>query len=202
MKNILNFNQFSTNEIFGFLNKKYKYDDLAKETFKNMLNCIEDLKVSVYADYKRSVTFSKSDVHKEEFVKESVPPRVHTLKKMSQSDRHKKVATKVSQSDFKTNYNQFGKTEVVSMKNTSKSRLSSKLLGSFKGASYLLSINGKTFVDTDGNMLVNPKISEIYYNFLTELGNIQDDFKRENLSDEDYATNLDKIKKKYQSQIK
>ena len=53
---ILNFNEYSTNELFDFLKKKYEFDSRAKEVFKKLLDNIDDLEVLEFADYRREVS--------------------------------------------------------------------------------------------------------------------------------------------------
>ena len=91
------------------------------------------------------------------------------------------------------------------MKGYSGHRTSSKFWGATKEDSYSLSINGKHFVGNvkgkEGEPLVNPKIAEMYYNFMTEIGNIQTKRKRNLMDESEYNSELSKIKTKYQAQL-
>lgn len=105
---------------------------------------------------------------------------------------------------FKTAYH-LGTTEVVAMKGQSGHRLFTKLLGKTKEDYYSISINGKHFVSDakgkEGQPLVNPKISEMYYNFLDEIGKLQEKAKRNLIDLNDYDNSLNKIKTKYQLEL-
>lgn len=103
---------------------------------------------------------------------------------------------------FETEYTKTGKTYVSVMKIQSGHRFSSKFLGATKEDSYSLSINGKHFVSDvkgkEGQKLVNPKITEMYWNFLTELGKLQDRRKRNDIkTNSEYDSEVDKLKNKY-----
>lgn len=197
MKNILNFEKFSTNELFGF-GKKYEFDSKAIEVFQDLLENIEDIEVQKFADYRREVVLTKKKNVEEDSteVKESRIMRVPNSKtKFSQT----------SSSSFKTKYKQSDDVDVAVLKNYSKHRKSSKIWGSFRENSYSLMINGKHFISDirgeEGKMLVNPKLSEMYWNFLTEVADLQDKYKKRLVTDSQYDSELGKIKTKYQTQL-
>lgn len=106
---------------------------------------------------------------------------------------------------FKTSYTTSPKMDIAVMKGYSGHRTSSKFWGATKEDSYSLSINGKHFVSNvkgkEGEPLVNPKIAEMYYNFMTEIGNIQTKRKRNLMDESEYNSELSKIKTKYQAQL-
>jgi hypothetical protein len=197
MKNILNFEKFSTNELFGF-GKKYEFDSKAIEVFQDLLENIEDIEVQKFADYRREVVLTKKKNVEEDSteVKESRIMRVPNSKtKFSQT----------SSSSFKTKYKQSDDVDVAVLKNYSKHRKSSKIWGSFRENSYSLMINGKHFISDirgeEGKMLVNPKLSEMYWNFLTEVADLQEKYKKRLVTDSQYDSELGKIKTKYQTQL-
>jgi len=102
-------------------------------------------------------------------------------------------------------YKTTGKTSITVNKTSSKHRLSSKIWGAGSENSFSLAINGKTYVGNikgkEGEPLINPKISQMYYDFLTELGYIQDKLKRNNMDESEYQSERNKIKSKYQAQL-
>lgn len=115
----------------------------------------------------------------------------------------KLISTKKTGGD--SYYKNTGRTSITVNKTSSKHRLSSKILGAGNGNSFSLAINGKTYVGNikgkEGDPLINPKISQMYYDFLTELGYIQDKLKRDNMDESEYQSEINKIKSKYQVQL-
>jgi hypothetical protein len=103
---------------------------------------------------------------------------------------------------FETEYTKTGKTFVSVMKTHSGHRFSSKFFGATKENSYSLAINGEHLISKvkgeEGKPLVNPKLTELYWNFLTELGQLQIKRKRNNIkSNEEYDRLVDGLKSKY-----
>jgi hypothetical protein len=96
---------------------------------------------------------------------------------------------------FETEYTKTGKTFVSVMKTHSDHRFSSKFFGATKENSYSLAINGEHLISKvkgeEGKPLVSPKITELYWNFLTELGQLQIRRKRNIIkTNDDYDRNL------------
>jgi hypothetical protein len=103
---------------------------------------------------------------------------------------------------FETEYTKSGKTFISVMKTHSGHRFSSKFFGATKENSYSLAINGEHLISKvkgeEGKPLVNPKLTELYWNFLTELGQLQIKRKRNNIkSNEEYDRLVDGLKSKY-----
>lgn len=190
---MLSFNQF--NELFGFSIGGYPYDEKAESIFKKMLDKIDTLQVKVYSDYKVEVTFRESENLD---IKEAVEMRKFKgpmIKKIQTTGSNQESSSK-SQSNLM---------RISAMKGQSSHRFSSKFWGNFKESSYILSVNGKTLVSKkkgeEGKPLVDPDISKIYYDFLTELGNLQEDKRVGLIDDVDYKNKLSKLKSKYSAKI-
>lgn len=103
---------------------------------------------------------------------------------------------------FETEYTKSGKTFISVMKTHSGHRFSSKFFGATKENSYSLAINGEHLISKvkgeEGKPLVNPKLTELYWNFLTELGQLQIKRKRNNIkSNDEYDRLVDGLKSKY-----
>lgn len=199
MNKLLRFDEYSTNEIFGFLNKKYEFDSRAKEVFKELLNNIQGLEVQEFSDYRREVTLKEKDQKDSDEFLESRNMRVPRDEKVIKTQTTSKELP-----SFKQKY-KHGDIDVAVMKNYSKHRLSSKILGNGKQNSYSLSINNQHFISDErgkeGQFLVNPKISEMYWNFLSDIGNAQEKYKKRNLRESEYDSELSRIKSKYQIQL-
>lgn len=194
MKNILNFENY----IF----ESYEYDGIAKSTFSKLLSNIEDLEVRKFSDNRREVTIKKN---KDKDIKESIDPNYRIKRRELKNPEKKEIITKDKETTFKSMNSPDEDINVIVMKNHSKHRFSSKLFGVLNQDSYSLSINGKHFVSDvrgkEGKMLVDPSIAKIYWNFLTDLHNIQDKYKRGLIDSDSYDTSLSKIKSKYSSKI-
>jgi hypothetical protein len=97
------------------------------------------------------------------------------------------------------------KIKVSVNKTNSGHRTSTKMLGFRKESTYSVSINGKTLVSRergkDGDPLVNPKLSELYYKFLDEIGVAQEDLSISNISKSEYKKIINDIKSKYSKKI-
>ena len=213
MINILKYEEFSINELFGLFGR-YENDNIAKETFKRMLEVIEDLEVEVFADYKREVFFCDRGSEKSH---DEVSQEKNYEEKNDISGNEKGVREKVElrgykkpfkkqikrevTSNSKNYYQSSNETQVAVMKGQSSHRFSSKILGYMKENSFSLQINGQTFVTSvkgkEGQPTVNPKISEMYWNFLSDIGNVQMKLKRRNIKQSDYDSEIQRIKKKY-----
>lgn len=203
MIEILNFDKFSTNELFGF-GKKYEFDSKAIEVFQDLLENIKNIEVQKFADYRREVTLTKkkeeeqeSSIDKSDEVKEARIMRV---------PKSQTKITKVGKIESKNKQNTpIDVTDVAVLKNYSKHRKSSKMWGSFKENSYSLVINGKHFISDvrgeEGKMLVNPKLAEMYWNFLSDVANLQEKYQKRLVSDSQRDSELSKIKTKYQTQL-
>ena len=174
MINILTVNEFF---VFG---KPLPYDGLAKKTFSQLLDCLDSIEVRKFADDKREVTFTPKTKN------ESVSSRSNNLRKED------KIIDKKSD-----------QVKIEVMRNYSRHRFSSKLLGKTKQDSYALAINGKHLIKDErgdeGKSLVSNNIIESYWNLLTDVNTIQDDLKRRLIDKEDYQSKLSDIKRKYSS---
>jgi hypothetical protein len=209
MNRLLNFEEYSTNELFDFLSKKYEFDSRAKEVFKKLLDNIDNLEVQEFADYRREVTLKEnsketsSEQEKEERVevKENRTMRVPRGQKVTQTSQTVTGETP----SFKQKYKQGGNIKVAVMKNYSKHRTSSKIWGSGKENTFSLSINNQHFISNErgkeGSILVNPKIVLMYWNFLSDVGNAQLKYKKRNMSESEYDSEIDRIKSKYSVQL-
>ena len=66
-------------------------------------------------------------------------------------------------------------------------------------------INGKHFIGDvrgeEGKMLVNPKLAEMYWNFLTDVVDLQEKYQKRLVSDSQRDSELSKVKTKYQAQL-
>lgn len=213
---ILNFKEYSTNELFGFLGKKYEFDSRAKEVFKKLLDNIDNLEVLEFADYRREVSLkevdkqdkkdnekeSQDEIHDDVELKESREMRVPRGKKVVKTQ----TTSTSDEKSFKKKYNGGSNNiDVAVMKNYSKHRNSSKVWGTKKENSYSLSINNQHFISDErgkeGQLLVNPKIVEMYWNFLSDIGNAQIKYKKRNITEEQYDSELNKIKDKYSKEL-
>lgn len=225
MRTILNFDSF--NESFF---SSYKYDSIAKDTFSKMLDNITHLDVRKFADYRREATVildkenksddkldkpkrvesghTKSNVDEvdSEFIDENVDPNYRIKRRQLKNPERKEIVSK-EEEDFKSKNNPSSKNIEISVtKNYSKHRFSSKFWGSRKENDYSLAINGKHFISDirgeEGKTLVSPKMVQIYWNFLSELSEIQDRYKRGLLNETGYDFEIQKIKSKYSNKIK
>lgn len=199
MIEILNFDKFSTNELFGF-GKKYEFDSKAIEVFQDLLENIKNIEVQKFADYRREVTLTKK---KEESIEKSDEVKEARIMRVPKSQTK---ITKVGKIESKDKQNTpIDVTDVAVLKNYSKHRKSSKIWGTFKENSYSLVINGKHFISDvrgeEGKMLVNPKLAEMYWNFLTDVVNLQEKYQKRLVSDSQRDSELSKIKTKYQTQL-
>ncbi len=217
MGNILNYGDF-VNELFGF--GKSKYDDIAKSNFNKLLDNLDKVQVQKYADYKREViidlkkdeTKSESEVNN----KEKVPPvSGESERENSKVEERKVIGLKKQGGEYtppksihdvikKPDYTNQTKIEV--MKNYSKHRLSSKIFGKGDQNTYSLAINGKHFVSDvrgeEGKSLVSDNISKLFWNLLSELSTIQEDFRKKLIDENEYKKKISDIKTKYSSKIK
>lgn len=138
--------------------------------------------------------FVNSFTELEKFYTEKISERVnpHFLRKNKKQEIIKNAKElKKSKSPIK----------IAVIKNHSRHRFSSKLLGGGSESSYSLSINGKHFIGdkrgSEGKMLVSPSIVKKYWNFLDDICKLQDKFERELIDNSEYKSELSKIKKKY-----
>jgi hypothetical protein len=215
MSRLLNFEEYSTNELFDFLSKKYEFDSRAKEVFKKLLDNIDNLEVQEFADYRREVSLSvnpkeeSKEVKKKEGieeveVKEARTMRVPRGQKVTQTSQTSQTVTGETPS-FKQKYKQGGDIKVTVMKNYSKHRTSSKIWGSGKENTFSLAINNQHFISDErgkeGKLLVNPKIVVMYWNFLSDIGNVQAKYKKRNISESEYDSEIDRIKSKYSTEL-
>jgi hypothetical protein len=168
-----------------------RYDDVAKENLKKLLDNLENVKVIKFADYKRSVEISNTNDKVEE-------RKVIGLKKKNQSVNFD-PKNAVSNSIKKPDYSKSTKIEV--MKNYSKHRVSSKIFGVGKEDSYSLSINGKHFVSDirgeEGKTLVSNKITKAFWEILSELSTLQEDKRKNIISEEEYNDSVTELKNKW-----
>lgn len=181
---------YKYNELFNF-SKPLRYDDVAKENLKKLLDNLENVKVIKFADYKRSVEISNSNDKVEE-------RKVIGLKKKNQSVNFD-PKNAVSNSIKKTDYSKSTKIEV--MKNYSKHRVSSRIFGVGKEDSYSLAINGKHFISDirgeEGKTLVSNKITKAFWEILSELSILQEDKRKNIISEEEYNDSVTELKNKW-----
>lgn len=181
---------YKYNELFNF-SKPLRYDDVAKENLKKLLDNLENVKVIKFADYKRSVEISNSNDKVEE-------RKVIGLKKKNQSVNFD-PKNAVSNSIKKPDYSKSTKIEV--MKNYSKHRVSSKIFGVGKEDSYSLAINGKHFISDirgeEGKTLVSNKITKAFWEILSELSTLQEDKRKNIISEEEYNDSVTELKNKW-----
>lgn len=223
MRNISNFDSF--NESFF---SSYKYDSIAKDTFRKMLDKISHLDVRKFADYRREATIildkenksddkldktksvekNKSNIDEvdDEFIDENVDPNYRIKRRQLKNPERKEIVSK-EEEDFKSKNKPSSKNiEISVMKKHSKHRFSSKFWGSRKENDYSLAINGKHFISDirgeEGKTLVGPKLVQLYWNFLSELSEIQDRYKRGLINESGYDSEIQKIKSKYSNKIK
>jgi hypothetical protein len=202
MIEILNFENFSKNELFGF-GKKYEFDSKAIEVFQDLLENIDKIEVQKFADYRREVTLTKKKEEQDSSIESSGEVKEARIMRFPKSQTK---ITKVGKVESKNKQNtQIDDTDVAVLKNYSKHRKSSKIWGSFKENSYSLVINGKHFIGDvrgeEGKMLVNPKLTEMYWNFLSDVANLQEKYQKRLVSDSQRDSELSKIKTKYQAQL-
>lgn len=181
---------YKYNELFNF-SKPLRYDDVAKENLKKLLDNLESVKVIKFADYKRSVEISNSNDKVEE-------RKVIGLKRKNQSVNFD-PKNAVSNSIKKPDYSKSTKIEV--MKNYSKHRVSSKIFGVGKEDSYSLAINGKHFISDirgeEGKNLVSNKITKAFWEILSELSTLQEDKRKNIISEEEYNDSVTELKNKW-----
>lgn len=181
---------YKYNELFNF-SKPLRYDDVAKENLKKLLDNLESVKVIKFADYKRSVEISNTNDKVEE-------RKVIGLKKKNQSVNFD-PKNAVSNSIKKPDYSKSTKIEV--MKNYSKHRVSSKIFGVGKEDSYSLAINGKHFISDirgeEGKTLVSNKITKAFWEILSELSTLQEDKRKNIISEEEYNDSVTELKNKW-----
>lgn len=181
---------YKYNELFNF-SKPLRYDDVAKENLKKLLDNLENVKVIKFADYKRSVEISNTNDKVEE-------RKVIGLKKKNQSVNFD-PKNAVSNSIKKPDYSKSTKIEV--MKNYSKHRVSSKIFGVGKEDSYSLAINGKHFISDirgeEGKTLVSNKITKAFWEILSELSILQEDKRKNIISEEEYNDSVTELKNKW-----
>jgi hypothetical protein len=167
----------------------------------------------------------ENETEKEASEKETKPGKEMTEKEFSVSQKEMKESSKVYNFSefvqeklkdygipqkqvvknvrrFETEYTKTGKTFVSVMKTHSDHRFSSKFFGATKENSYSLAINGEHLISKvkgeEGKPLVSPKITELYWNFLTELGQLQIRRKRNIIkTNDDYDRLVDDLKSKY-----
>lgn len=191
------FSDFKVNEIFG-IGKPLPYDGIAKENFKKLLDNLEDVKVNKYADYKREVLINLKSKKSEETGDKVQEGQVVGLKKKNTSVSYK-PQTSIHDAINKSDYSNVTKIEI--MKNYSKHRKSSKVFGVGKEDTYSLSINGKHFISDirgeEGKVLVSNKISKAFWELLSELSIIQEDFRRKLIKEDVYKKKLSDLKNKY-----
>lgn len=181
---------YKYNELFNF-SKPLRYDDVAKENLKKLLDNLENVKIVKFADYKRSVEISNTNDKVEE-------RKVIGLKKKNQSVNFD-PKNAVSNSIKKPDYSKSTKIEV--MKNYSKHRVSSKVFGVGKEDSYSLAINGKHFISDirgeEGKTLVSNKITKAFWEILSELSTLQEDKRKNIISEEEYNDSVTELKNKW-----
>jgi len=191
------FSDFKVNEIFGIV-KSLPYDGIAKENFKKLLDNLEDVKVNKYADYKREVLINLKSKKSEEANDKVQEGQVVGLKKKNTSVSYS-PQTSIHDAIKKSDYSNVTKIEI--MKNYSKHRKSSNIFGVGKEDTYSLSINGKHFISDirgeEGKVLVSNKISKAFWELLSELSVIQEDFRRRLIKEDVYKKKLSDLKNKY-----
>lgn len=191
------FSDFKVNEIFG-IGKPLPYDGIAKENFKKLLDNLEDVKVNKYADYKREVLINLKSKKSEETNDKVQEGQVVGLKKKNTSVSYS-PQTSIHDAIKKSDYSNVTKIEI--MKNYSKHRMSSKIFGVGKEDTYSLSINGKHFISDvrgeEGKVLVSNKISKAFWELLSELSVIQEDFRKKLIKEDVYEKKLSDLKNKY-----
>lgn len=189
---ILKFDAYLIQEFFNI--KALPYDEVAKKTFKLLLDNLETIDVKKFADYRRDVTVSNAENSNESR---------NVIAKNFVSKKDKKVVSDSNTSSSDNSKQSIGATKVSVMKNQSKHRLSSKIYGAIKQASYSLAINGKHFVSEErgkeGSPLVSKNISEGYWNLLTDVAKVQDDYKRRLINDDEFKSKIEDIRNKYTS---
>ena len=159
MIEILNFENFSKNELFGF-GKKYEFDSKAIEVFQDLLENIDKIEVQKFADYRREVTLTKKKEEKDSSIESSGEVKEARIMRVPKSQTK---ITKVGEVESKNKQNtQIDDTDVAVLKNYSKHRKSSKIWGSFKENSYSLVINGKPFAIAFSSILTYPVEMDIF----------------------------------------
>lgn len=177
------------NELFGF--GSMPYDDLCNRFFKELVDNIHNIKVGKFSDYRREATIARNskNINEDREYKTKRIDFNHKIEDINSNQKSKDI--------FKINNN----TKVEVVKNYSKHRFGSKVLGSVNQNIYSLSINGKHFVSDvrgkEGKSLVSLNIVKKYWDFLSDVSTLQENLKKKLISKYQYEFELDRIKLKY-----
>lgn len=190
-------------EFFSF-GKKFEFDQTVKDDFQKLLKNLEQIEVVRFGDHKRRIILSENSENKEKDSKETnYKSETRKLEKVSALPDgvvagRKEIVQQPTIRQYSPNDTKSG-TKIEVIKNTGKSRHWRLFQGGDEN--FALVRNGQHLIDKDGNSRVNPKIVKIFWELLDKLSELQLTRKKNNISEEDYKSKVDKLRSEYSSKI-
>lgn len=185
-------------EFFSF-GKKFEFDQTVKDDFQKLLKNLEQIEVVRFGDHKRRIILSENSENKEKDSKETnYKSETRKLEKVNDFFKGGREIIKNTEREYSPNDTKSG-TKIEVIKNTGKSRHWRLFQGGDEN--FALVRNGQHLIDKDGNSRVNPKIVKIFWELLDKLSELQLTRKKNNISEEDYKSKVDKLRSEYSSKI-
>ena len=160
---------------------------------------LEQIEVVRFGDHKRRIILSEDSENKEKDSKETnYKSETRKLEKVNDFFKGGREIIKNTEREYSPNDTKSG-TKIEVIKNTGNSRHWRLFQGGDQH--FVLVRNGQHLIDKDGNSRVNPKIVKIFWELLDKLSELQLTRKKNNISEEDYKSKVDKLRSEYSNKV-